>query len=164
MIFINSVRTAKKTPHFTFTKINWLMLFKEIIVVYFENHTKLINTLRGKVQCYWMLKQVVHTWVTATFRYWCLQSWTRALALVCVSCTYGAFARPSTLVVPKHTYIHTYILVRVTPRTELVFETVRKPTVTIILSQPDFVARRAWNTCLPVCMWKMYDFFERLST
>jgi hypothetical protein len=40
MIFKNSVLTAKKTPHFTITKINWLTLFKEIIAVYTENHTK----------------------------------------------------------------------------------------------------------------------------
>jgi hypothetical protein len=39
-IFDNSVRTTKKTPHFTITKINWLTLFKEIIAVYSENHTK----------------------------------------------------------------------------------------------------------------------------
>jgi hypothetical protein len=44
IIFKNSVRTAKKTPHFTITKINWLALFKEIIRVYTENHTKPINT------------------------------------------------------------------------------------------------------------------------
>jgi hypothetical protein len=43
MIFKNSVRTAKKTPHFTITKINWLTLFKEIIAFYSENHTKHIN-------------------------------------------------------------------------------------------------------------------------
>jgi hypothetical protein len=40
MLFKNSVRTSKRTPHFTITKINWLTLFKEIIVVY----TKHINT------------------------------------------------------------------------------------------------------------------------
>jgi hypothetical protein len=34
IIFKNSVRTSKRTPHFTITKINWLMLFKEIIAVY----------------------------------------------------------------------------------------------------------------------------------
>jgi hypothetical protein len=39
-----SVRTAKKTPHFTITKINWLTLFKEIIVIYSDNHMKYINT------------------------------------------------------------------------------------------------------------------------
>jgi hypothetical protein len=40
ILFNNSVRTAKKTPHFTVTKINRLTLFKEIIAVYSENHTK----------------------------------------------------------------------------------------------------------------------------
>jgi hypothetical protein len=44
MLFKNSVRTSKRTPHFTITKINWLTLFKEIIDVYSENHTKPINT------------------------------------------------------------------------------------------------------------------------
>jgi hypothetical protein len=28
MLFKNSVRTSKRTPHFTITRINWLMLFK----------------------------------------------------------------------------------------------------------------------------------------
>jgi hypothetical protein len=28
MLFKNSVRTSKTTPHFTITKINWLTLFK----------------------------------------------------------------------------------------------------------------------------------------
>jgi len=40
MLFKNPVRTSKRTPHFTITKINWLMLFKEIIAVYSENHTE----------------------------------------------------------------------------------------------------------------------------
>jgi hypothetical protein len=43
-IFKNSVRTAKKTPHFTITKINQLALFKEIIAVYTEHHTRPTNT------------------------------------------------------------------------------------------------------------------------
>jgi hypothetical protein len=29
---------VKKTVHFTITKVNWLMLFKEIITLYAENH------------------------------------------------------------------------------------------------------------------------------
>jgi hypothetical protein len=33
IIFKNSVHTSKKTQHFANTKINWLILFKEIIVV-----------------------------------------------------------------------------------------------------------------------------------
>jgi hypothetical protein len=44
MLFKNSVRTSKRTLHFTITKINWLTLFKEIIAVYSENHAKPINT------------------------------------------------------------------------------------------------------------------------
>jgi hypothetical protein len=44
MLFKNSVRTSKRTLHFTITKINWLMLFEEIIAVYAENHTKHVDT------------------------------------------------------------------------------------------------------------------------
>jgi hypothetical protein len=39
---MNTVRSSKKT-HFTITKINRLMLFKEIIPVYTKNHVKHIN-------------------------------------------------------------------------------------------------------------------------
>jgi hypothetical protein len=47
LVFIiveNSVRTSKRTPHFTITKINWLMLFKEIIDVWNEKLKKCVNT------------------------------------------------------------------------------------------------------------------------
>jgi hypothetical protein len=44
MLFKNSVRTSKRTPHFTITKINWLMPFREIVAVYSENHAKAIDT------------------------------------------------------------------------------------------------------------------------
>jgi hypothetical protein len=44
----NSVRTAKKTLHFTITKINW---FREIIAVYSEKHTKHINTKCRETDC-----------------------------------------------------------------------------------------------------------------
>jgi hypothetical protein len=47
----NSVRTAKKTPHFTVTEINRLTPFKEIIAVYSENHTKHTNIKRGTSDC-----------------------------------------------------------------------------------------------------------------
>jgi hypothetical protein len=47
----NSVRTSKRTPHFTITKINWLILFKEIIAVYSENHAKPINTKCSITDC-----------------------------------------------------------------------------------------------------------------
>jgi hypothetical protein len=43
MLFKNPVRTSKRTPHFTITKINWLMLFKEIIAAYSDNHIKPTN-------------------------------------------------------------------------------------------------------------------------
>jgi hypothetical protein len=45
MLFKNSVRTSKRTPHFTITKINWLTLFKEIIAACSENHATPISTL-----------------------------------------------------------------------------------------------------------------------
>jgi hypothetical protein len=37
ILFKNPVRTSKRTPHFTITKINWLTLFKEVIAVYMRN-------------------------------------------------------------------------------------------------------------------------------
>jgi hypothetical protein len=43
-----SVRIAKKIQHFCITETNWLILFKEIIAVYSENHTKPRNTLCGQ--------------------------------------------------------------------------------------------------------------------
>jgi hypothetical protein len=57
MLFKNSVRASTRTPHFTITKINWLMLFKEIIAVYSETHTK---PNKYKMQHYWLSKQMVH--------------------------------------------------------------------------------------------------------
>jgi len=44
IIFKNSVRTSKRTQHFTITKTNWLMQFKEVTVVYTEKHKKYKNT------------------------------------------------------------------------------------------------------------------------
>jgi hypothetical protein len=46
MLFKNSVRTSKRTPHFTITDINWLSLFKEIIAVYSENHIEHIPSAK----------------------------------------------------------------------------------------------------------------------
>jgi hypothetical protein len=40
---MNSVRTSNRTPHFTITRISWLILFKEVTAVYSENGTKPIN-------------------------------------------------------------------------------------------------------------------------
>jgi hypothetical protein len=47
LLFNNSVSTTNKTQHLTITKIIWLTLFKEIIAVYIENHTK-----HKKIQTY----------------------------------------------------------------------------------------------------------------
>jgi hypothetical protein len=47
MLFKNPVRTSKKTPHLTITKINWLTLFKEMIAVYSENHTETVTIKCG---------------------------------------------------------------------------------------------------------------------
>jgi hypothetical protein len=57
----DSVRTAKKTPHFTVTKINRLTLFKEIIAVCSENHRNHVTHSMGKMQRCWLLKKVVST-------------------------------------------------------------------------------------------------------
>jgi hypothetical protein len=51
MLFKNSVHISKRTPDFTITKINWLMLFKEITAFYSENHAKPINTKCGITDC-----------------------------------------------------------------------------------------------------------------
>jgi hypothetical protein len=51
MLFKNPVRTSKRTPYFTITNINWLMLFKEIIAVYSENHAKPIYTKCSITDC-----------------------------------------------------------------------------------------------------------------
>jgi hypothetical protein len=52
MVFKNSVRTSKRTPHFTITKNSFLTLFKEIIAVYSENHAKPINTKCSITDCH----------------------------------------------------------------------------------------------------------------
>jgi hypothetical protein len=43
-MFKNSVRTSKRTQLATFTNINLLTLFKEIIAAYTENHKEPFNT------------------------------------------------------------------------------------------------------------------------
>jgi hypothetical protein len=43
IIFKVSVRTSKRTPHFTVKNIKWLTLFKGTIAVYSKNHTKSIH-------------------------------------------------------------------------------------------------------------------------
>jgi hypothetical protein len=43
MLFKNSVHTSERTPHFTITKISWIMLFREIITIYNYKHIKATN-------------------------------------------------------------------------------------------------------------------------
>jgi hypothetical protein len=50
-LFKTSVRTAKKTQHFTVTTVKWLTLLKEIIAVCTKNHTKCINTKFRVIRC-----------------------------------------------------------------------------------------------------------------
>jgi hypothetical protein len=42
------IQFVPQRKHLTIAKINWLTLFKEIIAVYYENHTKPKNTLCGQ--------------------------------------------------------------------------------------------------------------------
>jgi hypothetical protein len=51
IIFKNSVRTARKTPHLTIAEISLLTLFTEIIAVYTGNHTKSISKKRKVNDC-----------------------------------------------------------------------------------------------------------------
>jgi hypothetical protein len=39
-VFKETVRTSKRTPNFTIRNTNWLVLFKEIIVIYDEKQRK----------------------------------------------------------------------------------------------------------------------------
>jgi hypothetical protein len=52
MLFKNSVRTSKRTPHFTITKINWLTLFKKIVADCSDNQLEPINT-KCRTNDYW---------------------------------------------------------------------------------------------------------------
>jgi hypothetical protein len=63
LIYKNPVCTRRETHYITTTKTKRLMLFREKIVVYFENHIKHINSM-GKMQSSSMLKQVVHVVIT----------------------------------------------------------------------------------------------------
>jgi hypothetical protein len=47
-IYSNSVRTSQETHYVSTTKPNRLMLFRETVAVYCENHTEHTNTLCGQ--------------------------------------------------------------------------------------------------------------------
>jgi hypothetical protein len=44
VIYTNSVRTSQETHHVSATEPNRLMLFRETVAVYCENHTEHTNT------------------------------------------------------------------------------------------------------------------------
>jgi hypothetical protein len=43
--YTNAVRTSQETHYVSVTKLNQLMLFREIIIIYSKNRMKAINTL-----------------------------------------------------------------------------------------------------------------------
>jgi hypothetical protein len=57
---IISVRTSQETHSVSIATTNRLMLFREIIAVYCENHTEHINTLCGQNVGFSILKLLVH--------------------------------------------------------------------------------------------------------
>jgi hypothetical protein len=67
VIYKSSVCTSQETHHVSATKSNRLMLFRETVAVYSENHTKHINTLCGQNAGLLVLKQVVHRAITTTY-------------------------------------------------------------------------------------------------
>jgi hypothetical protein len=60
VMYKDSVRTSRKTHYVTAAKANWLILFRETIVVYYENHKEHTNTLCEQKAEFRMLKQVTH--------------------------------------------------------------------------------------------------------
>jgi hypothetical protein len=64
LTFKSSVLTSKKTQPMYITRINWLMLFREIIAVFSENHMIPINTLCGQTAELLIVKAggIVHHW------------------------------------------------------------------------------------------------------
>jgi neutral trehalase len=48
VIYKNSVRTSQETHYVSATEPNRLMLFRETVAVYCENHTEHMNTLCGQ--------------------------------------------------------------------------------------------------------------------
>jgi hypothetical protein len=66
VIYKHSVRTSQHTFYTFITKMNQLMLLRETITVYFQNHMKYTNTLCGQNVSFRMLKHVVHIVVLGT--------------------------------------------------------------------------------------------------
>jgi actin-related protein len=55
-IYKNSVRTSQETHHLSATETNRLMLFRETVAVYCENHTEHTDTLCGQNAEFWYVK------------------------------------------------------------------------------------------------------------
>jgi hypothetical protein len=55
LIYINPVRTSQETHHVSATKPNRLMLFRETVAVYCENHTENTNTLCGQCKIHFTI-------------------------------------------------------------------------------------------------------------
>jgi hypothetical protein len=56
-----------ETHYVSATKTSWLILFRETIVVYSENHMKPIHCV-GRIQCFNVLKQMVYIATTGLYR------------------------------------------------------------------------------------------------
>jgi hypothetical protein len=56
MTYTISVRTSQETHFFSATKPNQLMLFRETVAVYCENHTEHTDTLFGQNAEFWYVK------------------------------------------------------------------------------------------------------------
>jgi hypothetical protein len=57
-MYKTSVRTSQDTYYASAAKIMRLMLFREIIAVYYKNHIKHANTLCGQNAEFWYVKAV----------------------------------------------------------------------------------------------------------
>jgi hypothetical protein len=56
MLYKNSVHTSQETHYVSATKPNRLMLFRETVAVYCENHTEHTDTLYGQNVEFWFAK------------------------------------------------------------------------------------------------------------
>jgi hypothetical protein len=56
MIYKNSVRTSHETHYVSATKNSQLMLFRERVDAYFENHMENTDTLCGQNSAFWYVK------------------------------------------------------------------------------------------------------------
>jgi hypothetical protein len=63
-VYINSVRTSQETHYISTTKPNRLMLCRETIAVYCENHLEHITLCGHRTNSFSMSEQVVHIVIT----------------------------------------------------------------------------------------------------